>query len=225
MSDELDFDTGTAGASARREYERRKARREAEVRKRHPHAGNLLLRFRESPQHEQSWATGASGEQGLAACLTSRCPGVIVLNDRAMPGSRANIDHLAIGPSGVTVIDAKRYKGKIEVRKPFFGDERLVISGRNKTKLVDGLEGQLAAVRAALESLAPGTPCSACFCFLDPAGQAGGSGIPLFRTLTVRGYPLLSPKRLAKRLNRPGALDADQVRALAKALAAEFPSA
>jgi nuclease-like protein len=44
-------------------------------------------------------------------------------------------DHLAVGPSGVFVIDAKRYKGKIEVRNPFFGDPSLFIAGRNKTKL------------------------------------------------------------------------------------------
>ena len=64
-----------------------------------------------------------------------------------MPGSRANIDHLAVAPSGVHVIDAKRYKGKIEVRKPFFGDAKLFIGGRDKTKLVDGLERQAEAVR------------------------------------------------------------------------------
>ena len=47
------------------------------------------------------------------------------------------------------MIDAKRYKGKIEVRKPFFGDAKLVIGGRDKTKLIVGLErcrGRLADV-------------------------------------------------------------------------------
>jgi hypothetical protein len=38
-----------------------------------------------------------------------------------MPGSRANVDHIALAAC-VFVIDAKRYKGRIEVRKPHFND-------------------------------------------------------------------------------------------------------
>jgi hypothetical protein len=45
-------DSGRAGASARREHERRKARREQAVRDRHPRIASLLLALREqlSPQ-------------------------------------------------------------------------------------------------------------------------------------------------------------------------------
>lgn len=225
MADEPDFDFGTAGASGRREYERRRARRENKTRDRHPHVGNLLLKFQEAPEHEQAWATGAAGEEELAVCLASRCPEVLVLHDRRMPRSRANIDHLAIAPSGVHVIDAKRYKGKIEVRRPFFDNPQLVIAGRDKTKLVDGLERQAEAVRAALEAVAPEVPVTACFCFINPAGQAGGSGIPLFRTIAIREHPLLYPRRLAKRLNQPGELDSEQMGVVAEALARQFPPA
>lgn len=59
MAEGSDIDFGTAGASGRREYERRRARREGEVRKRHPRVGNLLLKFQEAPEHEKAWATGA----------------------------------------------------------------------------------------------------------------------------------------------------------------------
>ncbi len=225
MGDELDFDLGTAGASGRREYERRRAKREAETRERHPHIGNLLLKFQEAPEHEKAWATGAGGEEELGACLVRRCPDAIVLHDRRMPRSRANIDHLAVAPSGVHVIDAKRYKGKIEVRKPFFGDAKLFIGGRDKTKLVDGLERQAEAVHQALGALAPEVPVAACFCFLNPAGQAGGSAVPLLRTLTIRGHPLFYPRRLAKRLNEPGELSPERIRAVAEALAHQFPAA
>ncbi len=31
-----------------------------------------------------------------------------------MPGSRANIDHLLIGPTGVFVIDSKQYSGRVQ---------------------------------------------------------------------------------------------------------------
>jgi hypothetical protein len=41
--------------------------------------------------------------------------GWVVLHDLAVPGSRANIDHLAIGPGGVFVIDSKLYTGRLHL--------------------------------------------------------------------------------------------------------------
>jgi hypothetical protein len=38
-----------------------------------------------------------------------------VLHDLAVPGSRANLDHLAIGPGGVFVIDSKQYRGRLRL--------------------------------------------------------------------------------------------------------------
>jgi hypothetical protein len=38
-----------------------------------------------------------------------------VLHDLAVPGSAANIDHLAIGRGGVFVIDSKQYRGRLQV--------------------------------------------------------------------------------------------------------------
>src|SRR3954465_9052994 len=76
---------------------------------------------------------------------------IVLLHDRRMPRSRANIDHLAIGPSGVTVIDAKRYRGRIAVERRGGvlreRTEHLLVGGRERTKLVDGVLGQAEAVR------------------------------------------------------------------------------
>jgi hypothetical protein len=225
MTEKPDFDLGTPGASARREFERRRLARESKTRTEHPHLGKLLLRFGETPQHEKSWETGAIGEEELAASLARRCPDALVLHDRRMPGSRANIDHLAAAPSGVYVIDAKRLRGKIEVRKPFFGEPRLVVAGRDKSKLVDSLLRQVEAVRAGLALIETDAPVHGCFCFINPAGQSGGSGIPLVRTLRIDDLELLYPRRLAKRLNQPGTLDAGQIEVIAEALAELFPPA
>jgi hypothetical protein len=46
---------------------------------------------------------------------------VAVLHDRRIPGSRANIDHIAIAATGVWVIDSKRYKRKLQIATPPFG--------------------------------------------------------------------------------------------------------
>ncbi len=222
MSEELDFDPGTPGASGRREYERRRAKRERQTRERHPHIGGALLKLRGEPQHERAWATGAAGEEELAASLARRCPDVIVLHDRLwLPGTRANIDHVAIAPSGVYVIDAKRYKGKVEVRsKPFFGGAKLMIRGRDQTKLIHGLGRQRDAVRAAVATVVPAIQVQACLCFVG-----GNADMPLLRKLSIDGYPLLYPRRLARWLNRPGELGDEEMRAIAAALARALPPA
>jgi len=225
MAEGREIDLGTPGGSARREHGRRRAKREAATRERHPRLGNLLLRVQSAPASETAWDTGAAGEEALAAHLTKTCPDAPVLHDRRIPGRRTNIDHIAVAPSGVFVIDAKRYKGKIEVRKPFLGDPGLFIAGRNKAKLVEGLIRQRDAVRAALDETIPEMPVHACFCFLNPAGQAGGSGLPLIGTLNINGLPLFSPRKLSKRLNAPGALSDDSRHDVAVLLATALPAA
>ena len=225
MTEGRGIDLGTPGGSAREEYERRRKKREAATRERHPHIGDLLLRLQSPPANETAWANGAAGEEALGAHLARRCPEVIVLHDRRMPRSRANIDHLAVAPSGVYVIDAKRYRGRIEVRKPLIEEPRLMIGGRNKTKLVEGLARQQAAVRTALAETVPAMPVHACFCFLNPVGQAGGSGLPLLRTLSIQGFPLLYPRKLSKRLNAPGELSVESRTEVADLLARAFPRA
>lgn len=225
MAEGHEIDLGTPGGSARREHERHRARREAETRARHPRLGNLLLRVQTTPVGEANWDTGAAGEEALAAHLAKTCPDVIVLHDRRMPRSRANIDHIAIAPSGVFVIDAKRYTGKIEIRNPLLGSQRLFIKGRNRTKLVEGLARQREAVRAALAETVPEMPIQACFCFLNPAKQFGGSGLPLLRTLSIDGFPLLYPRKLSKRLNGPGELSPESRSEVSALLASAFPPA
>ena len=104
------FQAGTAGGSARREFEKRKDKRETRIRAQHPHLGGVLLALIDEPQRTRAWATGAEGEVVLGRRLDAAV-GVRVLHDRRIPGSKANIDHIAIGPRGVFVIDAKHYKG------------------------------------------------------------------------------------------------------------------
>jgi hypothetical protein len=220
-----DLDLGTAGAGARRELETRRARREAKTREAHPHLGGLLLKLQAPPQSEKAWETGAVGEEALGAHLAATCPDAVVLHDRCMPGSRANIDHIAVAPSGVFVIDSKRYKGRIEVRKPLFHDAVLVINGRKRTKLVEGLGRQVQAVEKGLAIVEQGLAVHGSFCFLNPDGQAGGSGLPLLRNLSVDGFPLYTPRKLSKRLNQPGPLGVERVAVLAEALVELFPAA
>jgi hypothetical protein len=215
-TEQPEFDIGRAGASARREYDRRCANREQRVRARHPHLGGLLLALGDAPTHETAWARGARGEEHVAAVLARHLdPGVVVLHDRRIPGSRANIDHIAVGSSGVWVIDSKRYRGKVAISRPLFGAATLTIAGRDRTKLVAGLGAQVAIVAAALRGAPDDVPLRGALCFID-------AGLPRLGTLTFDSYPLMYPKALAKRINAGGPLDAEAVGAVAARLAARF---
>jgi hypothetical protein len=73
------------------------------------------LRFRPSLD-AVAWRRGAEGERRTARLLDPlERHGWAVLHDLAVPGSRANIDHLVIGPGGVFVIDSKHYRGRLQL--------------------------------------------------------------------------------------------------------------
>jgi Nuclease-related domain len=73
------------------------------------------LRFKPSPD-AVAWRRGAAGERRTARLLDPlERHGWAVLHDLAIPGSRANIDHLVIGPGGVLVIDSKQYRGRLRL--------------------------------------------------------------------------------------------------------------
>jgi hypothetical protein len=212
-----------AGASARREYERRRASREARVRDRLGPIAPLALAVVGEPAHQRAWARGAVGEVKLAAKLEhwTAEAGVVLLHDRRVPSSVANIDHIAVGPAGVFVIDAKRYKGRIAVerRGGLLRDrsEHLIVRGSDRSKLVDGVLRQLEVVRAGLDRHTD-VPLRGVLCFVD-------GDWPLFGSLEVRGIPVLSPRKAARLCSGEGPLTAERVRTIALRLASAFPRA
>ena len=89
-----------SGASAQREFDRRKAKRDARIDERFGLFAGVVRAVTVEPQSTRSWATGAVGEQRVATALAA-IPGVNVLHDRQVPGTRGNIDHIVIAPAGV----------------------------------------------------------------------------------------------------------------------------
>ena len=62
----------------------------------------------------EAWRKGAEGERGVARRLAAlESKGFRVLHDLRVPGSKANIDHLVIGPTGVFAVDTKNYTGRV----------------------------------------------------------------------------------------------------------------
>jgi Nuclease-related domain len=227
------IDHGTAGGSAMREYERRKARDAARIEERKADVkavfGNgvvgkvaAFLAVDDSPrQSTTAWKQGAHGEEVVATRLDALAEvGASAFHDRRIPGARANIDHLVVTPWGVWVVDAKRYVNKrptYEVHGGLFGTRReeLRIGGRNADKLVDGVLWQVERVRTVLGDT---VPVEGILCFVEADWRLMGG------SFTVRGVRVCWPARLAKILleTEGPALD---VQTVSRRLAAKFPPA
>lgn len=212
---------GTAGASARREYERRRDNRETRIREKHPKLGGLILALSDEPQSTRAWERGAIGEELLATRLKDLREPAHSLHDRRIPGTRANIDHIVVSHSGVWVVDAKRYKGKrpdLHVEGGFIRPrvESLRIGGRNGTKLVEGVHKQVSLVRAALEGT--GVPVHGALCFLEADWPIFGG------SFTVDGIHVVWPRLLIKRINEAQTRDID-FEAIRDHIARSFPVA
>jgi hypothetical protein len=217
---------GVAGASAKREYQRRKDKREARIRDRHPVLGGVILALSDDPQSTRAWAGGARGEEVLGTRLDGLvAEGVHVLHDRRIPRSRANIDHMVVSSAGVFVIDAKRYKEKkIELRVEGglirARTEALFVGSSNRTKLVVGVQGQVERVRETLETAGiDGIPVTGMLCFVE-------GDWPLFGgDFTTAGVMVLWPRKAAEIVRRPGSVGAAKLEEIYRALATHFSPA
>jgi Nuclease-related domain len=156
------------------------------------------LRFRASAE-ASAWRKGARGERRTARRLRRLVRrGYVAFHDLAMPSSRANIDHLLIGPSGVFVIDSKQYSGCIQ-------------------QTPDGhvwhnhypMDEQLATVRAeagAVEAIL-GAPVIPLLCVHGASVQSGG--------LHAQGVAIVPAGQLPTALGADAVLSAEQVAVLA----------
>lgn len=205
-------DASVAGGSAQREYDRRAARELARKQQRvdddaewrrtlkeeRPILGRLVTALSPKPQitpesqSTRAWKTGAEGERRVAEVLAG-LEGIETLHDRLMIGSNANIDHIAIAPSGVWVIDAKKYAGRVETRNVggiFRADLRLYVNGRDRTKLVEGVLGQVDVVKETLGDSFPGIEVRGVLCFINSDWSF------IMRPQQVRGVTALWPMKL-----------------------------
>jgi hypothetical protein len=172
----------------------------------------LLQALSGDSRHEARWARRAESEERarrLEALLAGS--GVRLLSDRRVPGAHATIDHLAIGPRGITVIDAVRERGNARV-----ADGRLLVNGEDRTQLVRDVLRQVEVIRLGLAT-SPNLPIGGAICWVEP------SGLPRTRTLLLGGIPIDGPRVLAAELRRPGPLSLRAVRHFATLLDRRLP--
>lgn len=95
------------------------------------------------------WQAGAVGEQRTAERLAPLLgEGWTILHDRALPRSRANVDHLAISPSGVVILpDTKRWSARYRLHVV---NGRLLHGTHDVTDRLNGLRHEARTVAAVL---------------------------------------------------------------------------
>jgi Nuclease-related domain len=150
--------------------------------------------------------------------------GIELFHDRRMPGRRSNISHIAVTPTGVWVVDTKRYPdARLELRNGgglLHRNDRLIVGGRDRTVLVDDMEAQLDSVRQALRPLGQHIVVRAALCFVD-------AEVTLLtrRPFVVRDVAILWPRSLAEVVSRPGPLSPSAIHEVATALDQAFTPA
>jgi Nuclease-related domain len=138
------------------------------------------------PSHIRAWEIGASGEEAVGRILERLEPdGFRTIHDRKIPGSRANIDHIVVGPTGVFVVETKSYEGRVRVN---WG--RLMVGSWNKSQFIDQVKREAAAV----EPLVAPIGVTPLICF-----YRGDLGWELFPT-RLDGVRILGPHKLPKAL-------------------------
>jgi hypothetical protein len=168
--------------------------------------------------------SGSAGETTLAAYISRELgDSVIALHDRLTPDARATIDHIWIAPTGVWVVDAEAYGGKVSRRKvgPIWRrrDNQVLVGRHNRTTLADGVVLQVDAVLEALgrDPVLEGIYVHGVLCFV-------GSEWGLFALPFQVGYVWVAhPRTLRRKLRKPGELARERMERAARLLDASLP--
>lgn len=216
----------SAGESLEREYERR-VRNRAEKAAAGSRWGRIRYRLSDEPASTKAFATGARGERVAAERMARPGDPVVVLHSRRMGRNvrYGDIDHIAIAPTGIWVINTKHYKGaRVRVRRTggLFSPvkEKLVIAGRDRTSVLDGIGRQRAVVAEAIAAhpRAYSVPVWPILNFVD-------ADLPMFETPEIHGVRLVGSRQLRRLLCAAGPLGETRREELMLYFDTEFPPA
>ncbi len=169
----------------------------------------------------RKWVTRADVERRTTARL-QLIEGVIVLNDRRIPGSKSSIKLIAVAPAGVFVIDSKNFKGLVHTKRsgPIrdLGPLELHVGRRNCTTSVEQLAEQVGTVRETLSSASWGSevPVHALLCLTR---AEWGFASPIEIADVWIGWP----KRMLGRVQAAGVMDSPTVQEVSEMIAARLP--
>jgi hypothetical protein len=165
------------------------------------------VRFRPSPE-TRAWQRGAAGERHVARLLEPLVEhGWGVHHDLRVPGSKANIDHVVVGPPGIFVVDAKHYSGRLRLSRDgqLWHGRYLLAPALSTTRWeADKLQAVIGAADIAV------TPIVAVWGAAVPWGQVTATGVTVVAARRLAGMlrslpPSLTPERareVAAQINR-----------------------
>jgi hypothetical protein len=186
--------------------------RHSSLRRRRGRLTTLLEALSADSRFESQWARRAASEERARRLeLLLAGSGIRLLNDRRVPGARATVDHLAIGPQGVTVIRAVHESGRARV-----AGGRLLVGDDDRTTLVRDVLRQVEVIRLGLAS-SPNLPVTGAICWVAP------DGLPRLRKLSLNGVLIDGPRALAEELRRPGPVTARRARDVGNLLNSRLP--
>jgi len=126
------------------------------------------------------------------------------------------IDILAVVPSGVFIIDPKKYVRRDVRATPAY--DSFIIDGHPRPHLRQRMSRQLLVVSAALAAgPVPDAPVGAAYCFVH-------AHLP-WRRFHVNDVPVMTPRSVVKLLKEPGPLEPDECLKVLEHLDAVFPPA
>jgi hypothetical protein len=166
------------------------------------------------------WDIGAAAEAETARMLHAlHTRGWDILNDRALPGSRANLDHVLVSPCGtaVVVLDTKRW----HAQKPtWLVRDRVHCGAEDRHGQIEAVAGYAARVARVL-----GVEARAVWPLLVVHGSPVAGGVLTARASGWAGpVYVLSPPYLVPTLARaPGGRDPGRAADLAQRVARALP--
>lgn len=156
-------------------------------------------------QSTEAWRIGAHGERLTGRALDKLPRSYRVLHDLPMPRSKANIDHVVVGPTGVFTVETKNYKNAVTIK-----GGRAYSAGRR----LDGVVQQARRQAAAVADRTGAT--------VTPIVCVHGAGVRLdglFQKPVVGGVRFCSGGRLRKTIaGYPVDLDEDAIQEVAQRL-------
>ncbi len=185
--------------------------------------GRFVARLAGDPQSATPSDTNASAERRLALRLDTELPdAAVVLHGRKVPSTRGNVDHLALTPSGIWLIDVTHYPGTIERRNvgpPWSRRVRLYIDNEDHQHLATGMRWQITSLRAQLDTIGSGdTPIRAVLCFAGSTWRRHATPFEIGDVLVT------SPTTLIAALSTDGPLNGATIDLLARHLETNLPA-
>jgi hypothetical protein len=179
-------------------------------------------------RRDSKWIKGAAGEYLMAKALHEGLKsGEVILNDRTIPQSKANIDHIVIASSGIWIIDSKHWKGQIQVKNVggiMHSTQKLFVDGRDESYRAERMYSQVIPIANTVND--PSVPIRPVLVFIDGNWGAGTT----LRILRHRPYEMLGvliswPRAVIARIAEPGPISPEGVVRLAQVLDRVLPPA